>query len=107
MARPRKDEPLVPLTGRIRDEQRKWLEWEAERRFEGEMSRTVRWSLDQARVFSLLMMNDDPVRQLDLMLNPEKYPEEFEEGPSDAERAAERLRRERAIARAYGLEEQS
>ena len=71
------------------------------------MSRTLRWSLDQARVFSLLMMRDDPVLELDRMLNPEKYPEqEFEDSPADAEYAAERLRRERAIARAYGLEEQ-
>ncbi len=108
MARPRKAEPLVPLTGRIRAEQQNWLRWEANRRFEGEMSRALRWSLDQARVFSLLMMHDDPVTELDRTLNPEKYPqEEFEDGPTDAELAAERLRRERAIARAYGLEEQS
>jgi hypothetical protein len=107
MARPRKTDPLVPLTGRIREYQKSWLEWEAGRRFEGEMSRTLRWSLDQARVFSLLMMSDDPVLALDQMLNPEKYPhEEFEEGPTEAELAAERLRRERAITRAYGLEEQ-
>jgi hypothetical protein len=107
MARPRKADPLVPLTGRIRDYQKRWLEWEAERRFEGEMSRTLRWSLDQARVFSLLMMHDDPVLELDRMLNPDKYPhEEYDDGPTAAEWEAEKLRRERAIARAYGLEEQ-
>jgi len=107
MARPRKDDPLVPLTGRIRDYQERWLRWEADRRFEGEVSRTLRWSLDQARVFSLLMMHDDPVTELDRMLNPEKYPSEgVDDGPTEAEVAAERLRREHAIARAYGLDEE-
>ena len=107
MARPRTKEPLVPLTGRIRDYQKRWLEWEAERRFEGEMSRTLRWSLDQARVFSLLLMHDDPVLELDRMLHPEKYPqEEFEDGPTAEERKAEVVRRERAIARTYGFEDQ-
>jgi len=107
MARPRKTEHLVPLTSRIRPEQERWLRWEADRRFDGEMSRTVRWSLDQARVFSLLMMGDDPVLELDRTLHPEKYPpDEHEDWPTEAETAAERVRRERAIARAYGLEEQ-
>jgi hypothetical protein len=107
MARPRKAQPLVPLTGRIREEQERWLRWEADRRFEGELSRTLRWSLDQARVFSLLMMHDDPVLELDKTLNPEKYDDPPDpESPSEAELAAERLRRERAIARAYGFEDQ-
>jgi hypothetical protein len=105
MARPRKAEPLVPITGRIRDYQKRWLEWEAERRFEGEMSRTLRWSLDQARVFSILMMHDDPVTELDRMLNPEKYEHDVYDGPSEDELRAERLRRERAIARAYSYED--
>lgn len=98
---------MVGLTVRIRPEQESWLRWEAERRFDGELSRTLRWSLDQARVFSLLMMHDDPVTELDRTLNPEKYAtEEFDDRPTGAELAAERVRRERAIARAYGLEEQ-
>jgi hypothetical protein len=106
MGRPRKKEQLVNLSSRVRPEQVDWLRWEADRRFDGELSRTLRWALDQARAFSLIMMTDDPVYALDRDLNPEKYPDEWVDIPSDEERAAERLRRERAIARAYGLEEQ-
>jgi hypothetical protein len=53
-----------------------------------------------------MMMHDDPVLELDRTLNPDKYPVEDVEYPSDEEVAAERLRRERAIARAYGFGEQ-
>ena len=95
------------LSARIRPDQETWLRWEADRRFDGEVSRALRWTLDQGRAFSIIMMHEDPVMELDRTLNPEKYPpEEYEEWPSEAERAAERLRRERAIARAYGVEEQ-
>ena len=105
MGRPRKDERLVGLSGRIRPEQDRWLRWEADRRFDGELSRTLRWALEQAQAFSRIMMYDDPVLELDQRLNPDKYPHEAEEWPSDEERAAERLRREQALARAYGLKE--
>ena len=93
------------LSGRIRPEQDKWLRWEAERRFDGELSRTLRWALEQAQAFSRIMMYDDPVLELDQRLNPDKYPHEVDEWPTDEERAAERLRREQALARAYGLRE--
>jgi hypothetical protein len=107
MGRPRKQEQLLPLSSRITPLQHRWLAWEAERRFDGEVSRTLRWALDQGRAFSQIMMSDDPVEALDRALNPEKYPQsDYEEGPTDAERAAERLRRERAVARAFSLEEE-
>lgn len=106
MGRPRKQEQLLPLSSRITPLQHRWLAWEAERRFDGEVSRTLRWALDQGRAFSLIMMNDDPVEALDRALNPEKYPPPEEDWPADAERAAEGLRRQRAIARAFNLEEQ-
>ena len=104
MGRPRKKEQLVSLSSRITPEQQNWLVWQAGLRFDGELSRTLRWTVDQGIAFSLLMMNDDPVEELDKILNPEKYPEpEYVDWPSDDERAAERLRRERAIARAFSL----
>lgn len=98
---------MVGLSGRIGPLQDRWLRWEADRRFEGELSRTLRWALDQGRAFSLIMMHDDPVQELDRILNPEKFPApDIDEPPSQAEREAARLRRERAISRAYDLEEQ-
>ena len=107
MGRPRKKEQLVPLSSRITPLQQRWLAWEAERRFDGEMSRTLRWALDQGRAFSLIMMYDDPVQRLDEILNPEKYPPPDDlDGPSEAEIAAARLRRERGIARAFSFEEE-
>jgi hypothetical protein len=85
-----------------------WLRWEAGRRFDGEVSRTLRWALDQARAFSMLMMNDDPVEALDRVVNPDKYdPPAAADFPSAAEREADRLRRELAIRRAFGLGERS
>ena len=108
MGRPRKQEQLVALSSRITPLQHRWLEWEAGLRFDGELSRTLRWALDQGRAFSLIMRNDDPVMALDRVLNPQKYPPEaYEEGPTEAEREAERLRREHAIARAFSLEGES
>jgi len=107
VGRPRKKEQLVGHSVRIRPDQEAWLRWEADRRFDGELSRTLRWALDQARAFTVIMMYDDPVVQLDQTLNPEKYPvEDPGEWPTDEERAAERIRRERAIARAYDYGEQ-
>ncbi|MDH4339671.1 MAG: hypothetical protein OEW47_04810 [Thermoleophilia bacterium] len=50
-------------------------------------------------------MHDDPVRELDRTLNPDKYPEDWDDGPSDEERAAERIRREHVIARTYDFED--
>lgn len=99
---------MVGLSGRISPVQDRWLRWEADRRFDGEVSRTLRWALDQARVFSLLMMHDDPVEALDRVVNPDKYdPPAAADFPSDAEREADRLRRELAIRRAFSLEEKS
>ena len=86
--------------------QQRWLEWEAQRRFDGELSRTLRWALEQGRAFGQLMAQDDPVEALDRVLNPEKYPPEEIDDRSEAEIAAARMRRERAIARAFGLEDE-
>ena len=106
MSRPRKKEQLIALSGRITPLQDRWLRWEADRRFDSELSRTLRWALDQGRAFSMIMMHDDPVRELDRTLNPDKYPEDWDDGPSDEERAAERIRREHVIARTYDFEDQ-
>ena len=96
----------MQLSSRITPRQQTWLEWQAGLRFDGELSRTLRWTLDQGMAFSLIMMHDDPVEALDKILNPEKYPEpEQADWPTAEEQAAERLRRERAIARAFSLEE--
>ncbi len=99
---------MVGLSGRIWPVQDRWLRWEADRRFDGELSRTLRWALEQGQAFSLIMMHDDPVEALDRILNPEKYPPpDVDEWPSEEEQKAERLRRERAIARAFNLEDRS
>ena len=100
MARPKKLEALTtPLSARIRTEQYHWLQWVAEQRFEGEISRAVRWALDQAEVFASIMREEDPVAHLEWMLNP---PEEVhpEEAVLEAEREYEAWKREQAIKRA-------
>jgi hypothetical protein len=102
MGRPRKLESLTkPLSGRIRAEQDWWLRHEAERRFDGEMSRTIRWALDQAQAFTWLLNEPDPIQALDEMLNPEKYEIPTpEEQVREAERELEEWRREQAVKRA-------
>jgi len=106
MGRPRKKEQLVSLSSRITPKQQNWLEWQAKERFDGELSRTLRWTLDQGMAFSLIMMHDDPVLELDMILNPEKYPHDEVEWPSEEELRKERLRRERTIARSFSYGEQ-
>ena len=106
MARPRKLETLTRMiSGRIRPEQEAWLEVQAERQFDGELSRTLRWALDQAAVLTVILAEDDPVEALDRMLHPEKYPDpdspELEEKEiAEAEREFEQWKREQAIKRA-------
>jgi hypothetical protein len=100
MARPRKLETLTtPLSVRIRNDQHLWLTVQADHRFEGEVSRAVRWAFDQAQVFDQIMREDDPVAALDWMLNP---PDEIhpEEEILEAERELEAWKREQAIKRA-------
>ena len=106
MARPRKLETLTRMvSGRVRPEQEEWLREQAERQFDGELSRTLRWALDQAAVLTVILSEDDPVEALDRMLHPEKYPDpdspEFDEMDiAEAERELEQWRREQAIKRA-------
>jgi len=102
MGRPRKLDSLTrTVSGRIRTEQDIWLKLEAERRFDGELSRTLRWVLDQAQVFTWLLNESDPVFALDEMLHPEKYePPHPEEEIAEAEREFEEWKREQAIKRA-------
>lgn len=106
MARPRKLETLTRMvSGRIRPEQEVWLRVQAERQFDGELSRTLRWAVDQAEVLTLILSEDDPVEALDRMLHPEKYAEpdyhEYIEGEiAEAEREFEQWKREQAIKRA-------
>ena len=102
MARPRKLDALTTnISGRIRSEQDFWLRHIADRRFEGELSRTLRWAIDQAQVFDSILQDPDPVEELDRMLNPDKYdPPHPEEEVLQAERELEAWKREQAIKRA-------
>jgi hypothetical protein len=102
MARPRKLDALTKnLSGRIRTDQEGWLRVVADQRFEGELSRTLRWAIDQAQVLDVLLHQDDPVQALDEMLYPEKYQAPHpEEEVVQAERELEAWKREQAIKRA-------
>jgi hypothetical protein len=102
MARPRKLDSLTKnISGRIRTEQDDWLRHVADRRFEGELSRTLRWAIDQAQLLDLILQEDDPVGALDRILNPEKYEAPHpEEQVLQAERELEAWKREQAIKRA-------
>lgn len=101
MGRPRKLETLTtPISGRIRIEQDQWLRWQADYRFEGELSRTLRWALDQAEVLTHLLSKDDPVEAMDRMLHPERYePPHPEEEVLEAERELEEWKRQQAVKR--------
>lgn len=102
MPKPRKLEALTTnISARIRTEQSEWLRAVADQRFEGELSRTLRWALDQAQVLDVLLRSDDPVQALDEMLHPEKYERPHpEEEVLEAERELEAWKREQAIKRA-------
>jgi hypothetical protein len=102
MARPRKLEALtINISGRIRNEQDDWLRHVAEERFDGELSRTLRWAIDQAQVLDLILRSDDPVEELDRMLHPEKYePPHPDDEVVESERELEAWKREQAIKRA-------
>jgi hypothetical protein len=102
MGRPRKLETLTnAISGRIRPEQEAWLKVQADKRFEGELSRTLRWAIEEAQTLRYLLESSDPVAALDEMLHPEKY--EFpdrEEEIAQAERELEEWKREQAVKRA-------
>ncbi len=102
MGRPRKLDALTTsISGRIRPEQERWLKLQAEKRFEGELGRTLRWALDQAEVLTWILDQSDPVDAVDRMLNPGKYEPPDPEGViAEAERELERWRREQAVIRA-------
>jgi hypothetical protein len=102
MGRPRKLDALVTnISARIRTDQDEWLRNRADTQFEGELSRTLRWAIDQCQVFEFLLRQDDPGQALDEMLHPEKYePAHPEEEVIEAEREFEAWRRAEAIKRA-------
>jgi hypothetical protein len=102
MGRPRKLEQLTrPLSGRVRVEQDVWLRFQADQRFDGEISRALRWALDQAQVLTMLLDAPDPVQAMDEMLYPEKYePPHPEEEVAEAERELEAWKRDQAVKRA-------
>lgn len=100
MGRPRTLDALTkPLSARIRNDHDRFLRVVADEKFDGELSRAVRWALDQAMVFDLIMDDSDPVRALDEMLHPreEMHPEEE---VLEAEQEFEKWKREQAIKRA-------
>jgi hypothetical protein len=73
----------------------------AERRFDGEFGRTLRWAIDQAQVFDRILSEADPVEELDRMINPQKYEWPHpEEEVLEAERGLEAWKNEQAIKRA-------
>ena len=102
MARPRKLDALTTnISGRIRSEQEIWLRYIADRRYDGELSRTLRWAIDQAQVLDEILQEPDPVEALDRMINPDKYERPHpEEEVLQAERELEAWKREQAIKRA-------
>jgi hypothetical protein len=102
MARPKKVEALTrPISGRIRPEHELWLQIQAEKRFDGELSRTLRWALDQAQTMTYILNEPDPLFALDELLHPEKYePPDREEVIVEAERELAEWQREQAIKRA-------
>lgn len=102
MARPRKLDALTTnISARIRAEQAEWLRQVADQRFDGELSRTLRWALDHAQVLEVLLRDDDPAQALDEMLHPEKYePPHPEDEVLKVERELEAWKREQAIKRA-------
>jgi hypothetical protein len=102
MGRPRKLETLTrAISGRIRNDQWYWLQVQAEKRYEGELSRTLRWALDEAMAFKWIMDQGDPVQALDEILHPEKYEiPTHEESIAEAERELEEWKREQAVKRA-------
>lgn len=102
MPRPRKLDALTTnLSARIRTDQDLWLRRVADQRFDGELSRTLRWAVDQAQVLDQLLREENPVQALDEMLHPEKYePPHPEEEVVEAERELEAWKREQAMKRA-------
>src|SRR4051794_18711355 len=101
VGRPRKLEQLTePLSGRIRNDQQWWLKAIADHDFDGEMSRALRWAIDQAQVLTVLLDDPDPVEAMDRMLHPEKYAVHHpEEEVLEAEREFEAWRRQQAVKR--------
>jgi hypothetical protein len=78
-----------------------WLRFQADKRFEGELSRAVRWAIDQAEVLTTLLNDSDPVQAMDEMLHPEKYELPHpEEAIAEAERELEAWKRDQAVNRA-------
>jgi hypothetical protein len=57
-------------------------------------------AIDQAQVLDFILRSDDPIDQLDRMINPAKYEEpDTEDEIAEAEREYEVWRREQAIKR--------
>jgi len=102
MARPKKLDALTTnISARIRNDQNEWLRGRAIFDFDGELSQTLRWALDQAQLFGFIMRQDDPVQALDEVLHPEKYePPHPEEEVIEAEREFETWKRSQALKRA-------
>jgi hypothetical protein len=100
MGRPRKLDALTKVvSARVRPEQHRWLQLQAEERFEGDTSRALRWALDQADVFTWLLAQPDPLASFDAMLHPDE-PRDIEEEIAQAERELEQWKREQAVKRA-------
>lgn len=100
MGRPRKLDSLTRvITARIRDDQDGWLRWQAEQRFEGDMSKTLRWVIDHGQTFNSILLAKDPVAELDDMLNPFEPPHPEDE-IAEAEKELEQWKREQAVKRA-------
>lgn len=102
MARPKKLDALTTnISARIRNDQDEWLRNRAEVDFDGELSQTLRWAIDQAQLFEFLLRQEDPVQAMDEALHPEKYEAPHpEEEVLAAERELEAWKRTQALKRA-------
>jgi len=71
MGRPRKL-PAERLSryvqARVTDDQWNWLEYKARDSFDGDVSKALRWCIDQASIFDGILTSPDPRQALDDLL---------------------------------------
>jgi hypothetical protein len=53
----------------VTDDQWNWLEYRALDSFEGDVSKSIRWCIDQSRIFDEILDTPDPRAALDALLS--------------------------------------